>query len=361
MHAGPVAPHLSAIAAFGLLVSVGCETPLSPGREDHESFSSFVEATTSSNYRIALLGDEFEIPEGEDESYEGGWLKWLEDEEYEVELKSLENLGDPGDYALIIYNRPGETDAETFAAVLDGAEAGGTGILFLDTWSTLGNGISELLEHTQNPNNRGVGFSAPAQEMFYRTVAEHPVLSGIDVGEDVPHNPSAGDYAWFTGYEGDGVTILADVFESGYGVRGHGIAVRQNAGNRHVLLSMHGSSIFSAPFAMTTESLQIMRNAIAWAAREASPPPPNGVQMIEAARVQLAAMGVAQGIASSLDAKLRASIESLSNGEIMTTCAQLRALLNELAALERSGRHLTPGQIAALRGAVLEIRAAIDC
>jgi hypothetical protein len=101
------------------------------------------------------------------------------------------------------------------------------------------------------------------------------VLEGIPAGTDVLHDPGARDhdYAFFNGYTGTGTTILASVFRPGQGVLGRGIAVRQNAGNRHVLLSMHGSSIWSKPSMMSPTSLQIMRNSIAWAARFANQGP----------------------------------------------------------------------------------------
>ncbi|HSW10839.1 MAG TPA: S8 family serine peptidase [Bacillota bacterium] len=216
--------------------------------------------------RVALLGDTAALD----------WLNWLRADGWDATLRTFANLGDVAEWGAIIYNRPGAWTSPAFHAFLAATQAAGTGVIFLDTWSTAGNGIWALWTYTRNPTGRGTGWSSAIPNMFYRVVAEHPVLAGHMVGEDILHDPGSADHdhAWFTGFTGEGVQILAEVYDPrpGIGVRGHGIAVRQTPGNRHVLLSMHGSSLWSRPGWMSPASLQIMRNALTWAGRPVEGP-----------------------------------------------------------------------------------------
>ena len=216
--------------------------------------------------RVALLGDTAALD----------WLNWLQADGWDVTLRTFANLGDVAQWGAIIYNRPGAWTTPAFTAFLAATKAAGTGVIFLDTWSTAGNGIWALRTYTGNPTGRGTGWSSAIPNLFYRVVAEHPLLAGHVVGEDILHDPGSvdHDHAWFTGFTGEGVKILAEVYDPrpGVGVRGHGIAVRQTPGNRHVLLSMHGSSLWSRPAWMSPASLQIMRNALAWTGRPAAGP-----------------------------------------------------------------------------------------
>lgn len=170
-------------------------------------------------------------------------------------------------YSTIIVNRPGDPGEAAFDQFLAATDANGTGVIFLDTWSTSGNGIFLLNKYLDNPAVRETGFTASTDERtYYEVLAEHPVLEGYEPGDDISHlvGPGLKDYAWFDDYTGDGVQVLADVGTADEGTLGHGIAVQQRDGNRHALLSMHGASLFFGPEDWTPASAQILLNALDW-------------------------------------------------------------------------------------------------
>ena len=73
-------------------------------------------------------------------------------------------------------------------------------------------------------------------------------------------------HAWFADYGGDGVTAVADVLVDG-DTLGQGIAVDDRETNRHVLLSLHGTSNFVGPGNWTDDTQQVMVNALEYASR----------------------------------------------------------------------------------------------
>ena len=70
-------------------------------------------------------------------------------------------------------------------------------------------------------------------------------------------------------------------------------------------------------------------------------------------------LGLEQGIANSLIAKLNAAIDSLSRGDTVAACNQLAAFQNEAQA--QSGKALTPSQAAELIAAAAAISAQLGC
>lgn len=186
----------------------------------------------------------------------------------DVEAHSWGTLGDVAQYSGIVVNRPGDPGEAAFLDFLDDTDATGTGILFLDTWSTSGNGIWLLNQYLSNPASRGTGFSSSIPQLTYEVVESHPVLDGYAPGDTLVHDASDSDkdHAFFGGYEGEGRLVLADAARSDQGVVGHGIGVQDRGTSRHVLLSMHAASQWAGPETWTGESREAFYSALDWAA-----------------------------------------------------------------------------------------------
>lgn len=178
---------------------------------------------------------------------------------------------DMSGFDAIVVNRPGDPGQEEFLQFLADTDAAGTGLVLLDTWSNSGNGIVLLQTHTGNPPERDRGFSGDIPYLYYEVVAEHPVLEGFSVGDEIIFDEASSDkdHAWFNGYTGDGTTVLANAARADEGVQGQGIAVQQRDNNRHVLLSMHAASQFTDPTNWHEDGAQVFRNALGWVAGDA--------------------------------------------------------------------------------------------
>jgi subtilisin family serine protease len=173
---------------------------------------------------------------------------------------------DVSPYATIVVNRPGNPGQAVFLDFLDATDAAGTGVVFLDTWSTSGNGVWLLWQHVGVPSSRGTGFSSSIPHLFYEVTEAHPVLAGFNVGDQIVFDESGSDkdHAWFGGYSGDDRQVIAMAGRGDTGVVGQGIGVHERDTNRHVLLSMHAASAFAQPAFWTSDGAQIFLNAINW-------------------------------------------------------------------------------------------------
>lgn len=193
---------------------------------------------------------------------------------------------DPSGYDVVVVNRPSDPGAEEFGRFLADTDAAGTGVLFLDNYSSFADGgffggsggIWLLQQHTGNPAERETVYSgSEVAELYYQVRAEHPVVSGFEVGDEVVFDDSddVKVYAWFDGYQGEGRQVIADVGRSDGGAVGPGIGVQQREQNRHALLSMHGASslLFWAepdspqhwdPRNWADPGRQLFRNALGW-------------------------------------------------------------------------------------------------
>ncbi|NIX22084.1 MAG: hypothetical protein GWN07_20520, partial [Actinobacteria bacterium] len=91
---------------------------------------------------------------------------------------------------------------------------------------------------------------------FCEVPQQHPILEGYQVGDRFTHEPdeSSAWLAYFDGYEGDGRQVIAEAGRTGDGTLGHGIGVQERANNRHVLMSIHGSSFTRNPQGWSVES-----------------------------------------------------------------------------------------------------------
>jgi subtilisin family serine protease/N-acetylneuraminic acid mutarotase len=169
----------------------------------------------------------------------------------------------------------GDPGQQAFLQFLADTDAAGTGVVFLDQWSTAGrgNGVWLLWQHLGNPSTRGTGFSSSIPYLYYEVVQEHPVLEGFEVGDEVVFDSVSGskDFAWFGGYEGEGRQVIANAGRADTGVVGQGIGVQERENNRHVLLSMHGSTPFNGPRFWHQDGKQVFLNSLEWAAGEDVP------------------------------------------------------------------------------------------
>jgi subtilisin family serine protease len=178
------------------------------------------------------------------------------------------------DYSAVIVNRPGDPGEAAFRAFLEATDAAGTGVVFLDTWSTSGNGVFLLNKYLGNPATRNTEDDTAIQALHYEVTTAHPVVEGFAVGERIIHDESSQyhDHAWFGGYTGEGRQVVALAGHDIAGNLGEGIGVQQRANNRHVLLSMHGASSFTGPEYWTDETAQVLMNSIEWVSPPADEP-----------------------------------------------------------------------------------------
>src|SRR5699024_5222250 len=112
---------------------------------------------------------------------------------------------DVTDYPLIIVNRPGDPGEDVFINFINGTEENGTGVLFLDTWSSSSNGIELSHLHLDNPQVRETDFAGSIDELSYAVTESHPIVGSLEAGDTIPHDFTTQwkDHAWFDDYTGD--------------------------------------------------------------------------------------------------------------------------------------------------------------
>lgn len=191
----------------------------------------------------------------------------------ETVLYDWPQIVDAAQHPLVILTYGNTTDynPERFQQFLDATDVSGAGVIFTDHAFGSSSGLKQLSKHTGQPAayDSSTGGSGVARS-YYRVTATHPVLAGLDVGDefDLDASTQAKWIAWFDGYTGDGRQIIADMGRSdATGIYGGGIGVQQRATNRHVLMSTHGVSATRGPEDWTPEATQVFLNAVTWAAR----------------------------------------------------------------------------------------------
>lgn len=215
-----------------------------------------VDFTISAPAKVAVLGDFTRNP----------LTEFLTEAGYDAEAHTWGSLGDPAEYSVIVVNRPGNPGESNFLDFISATDNAGTGVVFLDTWSTSGNGVWLLNEYLNNPAERTTGFSTSIDNLYYEVIKEHPVLKGFETGDLIVHDEvtSWKDFAWFDKYEGEGRQVIAYAGRGDQGVLGPGIGVQERGNNRHVLLSMHGNSTYTDASDWTEETATVFLNAIDW-------------------------------------------------------------------------------------------------
>lgn len=244
---------LTLLAGIGLLASPTSAQVGSPGAQGGGPAGG---AVVDQQVRVGVLGD-FES-DSIAELLDGGC----------VSATPITWDDDMSPYDVIVVNRPGDPGQDVFLQFLDDTDANGTGVVFLDTFSTLGNGVWLLWQYANNPSSRGTGFGSAIPYLFYEVVEEHPILEGYAADDEVifEDTGSSMDHAWFGGYEGEGRVVVANAGRSDAGVLGAGIGAEDRANNRHVLLSMHASGPFSGPRFWESEGgFGVFRNSLFWA------------------------------------------------------------------------------------------------
>ncbi|MPZ26920.1 MAG: S8 family serine peptidase [Micromonosporaceae bacterium] len=166
----------------------------------------------------------------------------------------------------VIVNRPGTPPEEVFQQFLADTDAAGVGVVFNDSYSNWGNGISLLNRYLGNPSTRSASAASASPYLYYQVVAEHPVLAGFEAGDEIMFDEASAwkHHAWFEGYQGEGRQVIATAGRGDLGVRGGGIGVQERDNNRHVLLSMHGVHSVADPQLWTDDGRQLLANALQW-------------------------------------------------------------------------------------------------
>lgn len=191
----------------------------------------------------------------------------------------LEAAGAAGHDTYLVGYHATAPNLDAFSAFVDATDANGSGVLFLDHAFGTWNGIPALSAATGQPEETG-GSSAPGgSPSYYEVVAEHPILDGFEVGDQIEHEPGLAAWiGWFSGYTGEGRQVIADMGRTDdTGVYGSGIGVDERDDNRHVLLSSHSSSATRGPTEWSEDSETVFWNAVDWASPDPDPDQPRFV------------------------------------------------------------------------------------
>ena len=154
----------------------------------------------------------------------------LAPERYDVMILN----GRSGDYA--------RDNKDAIAALLEGADAGGTSIIALDTWGAVGGSVDEVLE-LRGSNGRLESAYGRNGTVWLTDPVEHPITAPIDrtrypILRDDSH-------AWLVGYEGGNLATLGSDQQ---GPRGSGIGYeRTSPDSVQVLLPSHSASVLVGP------------------------------------------------------------------------------------------------------------------
>jgi hypothetical protein len=209
------------------------------------------DATLQSLPRVFVIGD-----------FDDQLAGFLRASGYLADAGGMEVVQHLADYSAVIFNMAPKLTEKEFRELVDSAERNGVGLLFTKGY-WYGWGIDLLRDYYGDP--------AVSESNWYpvelngRVDAEHPdLLPGRAVGDLIPILPAGYDMGYFSGYSGQTVLSLTNSMADNIG---GGVAYRQNAGNRHVLLASFGVLPWQGPAQWTPEAQEIFRNAVRWAAK----------------------------------------------------------------------------------------------
>ena len=201
--------------------------------------------------RIAVVGD-----------IEGIMSRFLTESGYLAEATDLSVRHNLDAYNAVIVNMPEKASPEEFMGLVEAAEGAGTGLIFTQGYG-YGWGIDLLSQFYGDPV--WTGFEWFFDGLEGHILADHAeILPGYGAGGGLWLMDCCPDVAWFGGYSGD---VLIDLHNAAMSPIGDGIAVKQYANNRHVLLASFGVHYWMTPAQWTPEARDIVLNAVRWAAR----------------------------------------------------------------------------------------------
>ncbi len=164
-------------------------------------------------------------------------------------------------YNTIVVNLPFTATADEFSGLVDAAHAAGVGMVFTKGYWE-GWGIDMLRDFYGDPATTGSTWDMTP--LTAEVTAEHAdLLPGRAAGDRFDLLDCCPDMAWFDGYSGQTVAEL----HTGSQKLGPGIAFRQNANNRHVLLGSLGVLPWQGPNQWRSEARDLFIRAVEWAAR----------------------------------------------------------------------------------------------
>ncbi|UOQ59878.1 S8 family serine peptidase [Leucobacter rhizosphaerae] len=187
-------------------------------------------------------------------------------------------------YDAVLWDTPEAATAEQLTAAIAATDAAGTGVIWLDLGADEQSGIATLHRLQGDPATRGAANDRTLSATGYRITQPHEIFAGgmlspdsLQPGSVLRQNTASGGpkfTAWFEELTGVQPTVLAeavvlrDAEGSGTVVEplGSGIAVDQRATNRHLFLSLHGSSTAVDARSWSLASAQVLLNGITWAA-----------------------------------------------------------------------------------------------
>jgi outer membrane protein assembly factor BamB/subtilisin family serine protease len=183
-----------------------------------------------------------------------------------VDIQPADLAAKMKDFDVVFINDPSSSsfNKNVFENAMKAADEAGTSVIFGDAyWST--SGINHLVNYRKDPEVRSTVRNT-TQSAVYKVVEEHPIFSGLSVGEEVRIlNSSASTIGYFNNYSG---YPLADIKHDGSNTsHGLGIAYKpRTSGSVELLMSGHGFSSYHTALDYTPEGKQILFNAILWAA-----------------------------------------------------------------------------------------------
>ena len=188
------------------------------------------------------------------------------------------------DYDAVLWDTPASASTEQLSGFIAATDAAGTGVIWLDLGADDRSGIATLHRSFANPATRGAANDRSVSATGYRISQAHDIFAGGMLSPETLHpgavlrqNTASGGpkfTAWFEDLTGVQPTMLAEAVavreseETGTVIEplGTGIAVDQRAANRHLFLSLHGSSTAVDARSWSLASTQLLLNGITWAA-----------------------------------------------------------------------------------------------
>ncbi|MGY3715109.1 carboxypeptidase regulatory-like domain-containing protein [Sutcliffiella cohnii] len=151
-----------------------------------------------------------------------------------------------------------------FENMMEKADEAKTSVIFGDVYFS-GSGINHLVNYREDPQiRRNVAETTKAAN--YVLLEEHPIFKGIEVGEQVELLlPSGSRISYFDDYSGYPIAEISH--EGKADSHGLGVAYKPRTDNSvELLMSGHGFGLYHYYDHYTEEGLQLLTNAVVWAA-----------------------------------------------------------------------------------------------
>jgi len=184
-------------------------------------------------------------------------------------------------YSTIIVNVPGSTAKDTLLSFISATDANGVGVVWHDQWYGY-TGARLLYMHLGWPPYRYTAYSTTWAHTYYRvTATDADIVPGWPVGYKIIHDKTS-TYKMLARWTGivdgykSGIGTVKIVALPGYNYAGKDydytgnqgiVKVTRDAGNKWVLLSMHGNTPYIDVIHWQPDTQKVFINSVNWVAK----------------------------------------------------------------------------------------------